>query len=86
MVENPDNGINTKFPLPFFLMVMGYTLILIIDKVLFDTHVILDDGHDHHNEPGVLQRSIAHAIKQSMSGGGGAEVRVSQVQIENALK
>ena len=77
--EDPDSGITTKFPLPFFLMVSGYTLILVIDKVLFDTHVILEDGHGHkENEPGVLRRSITNAIRQSMAGEG-AEVRVSQV-------
>ena len=45
---------DSKFPMPFFLMVCGYTLILIIDKVLFDTHVILGDDHGdeghHHKE------------------------------------
>ena len=79
MVENGD--VNTTFPLPFFLMVAGYTLILIIDKVLFDTHVILDDhgdGHGHGDNGGsvILQKSIAHAIKQSMAGHG-ADVRIS---------
>lgn len=37
-----------SFPLPFLLMVLGYTFILIIDKVLFDAHDILD-GHDQHH-------------------------------------
>ena len=37
---------NTDFPMPFFILVLGYTLILIIDKVAFDTHAILD-GHVH---------------------------------------
>lgn len=35
-----------EFPLPFLLVVAGYTFILIIDKVLFDAHDILDN-HQH---------------------------------------
>jgi zinc transporter ZupT len=34
------------FPLPYFLMFCGYTLILVIDKVLFDTHALFDHEHD----------------------------------------
>lgn len=34
------------FPLPEFLVFCGYTLILIIDKVMFDTHALFDDGSD----------------------------------------
>jgi zinc transporter 1/2/3 len=37
-----------KFPLPFLLMVLGYTLILTIDKVLFDSHEIFEHGGDDH--------------------------------------
>lgn len=35
------------FPLPEALAFAGYTIILILDKILFDTHAILDqmDGH-----------------------------------------
>lgn len=54
-----------SFPLPFLLMVLGYTLILIIDKVLFDAHDILDGGHDHHaTDPIVKRASII--LRQSM--------------------
>lgn len=37
------------FPLPEALIFVGYTLILIIDKVLFDTHALFDN-HDHDGE------------------------------------
>ena len=63
--EMSDSGdVTTKLPLPFFLMIAGYTLILIIDKVLFDTHVIFDDHGDEHGRGDVggsivVQRSIA---------------------------
>ena len=35
------------FPLPFVLVFVGYFLLLLIDKVLFDTHSLMDHGHDH---------------------------------------
>ena len=35
--DNPD-GYDTTLPLPFGLLVSGYTLILLIDRVLFDVH------------------------------------------------
>jgi zinc transporter ZupT len=41
--HNPDHVL----PLPTLLMVGGYTLILIIDKVLFDTHSLFADDHGH---------------------------------------
>ena len=36
----------SQFPLPFVLVLVGYSLILLIDKVITDTH----SGHesDHH--------------------------------------
>ena len=41
-------GVEDPFPLPYFLMFCGYTLILLIDKVLFDTHSLFDDHDDDH--------------------------------------
>ena len=38
------------FPLPELLIFFGYTFILVIDKVLFDTHALFD--HDHGEEGG----------------------------------
>ena len=37
-----------EFPLPFLLLVCGYTLILVIDRVLFDAHS--DDDEDDHSK------------------------------------
>tara|TARA_B110000285_G_C14621123_1_gene379188 strand:+ start:29 stop:259 length:231 start_codon:yes stop_codon:yes gene_type:complete len=37
----PEKANLTLFPLPEFCLFMGYTLILTIDKVLFDTHGLL---------------------------------------------
>lgn len=40
------------FPLPELLVFCGYTIILIIDKVLFDTHALFaEDGHGHNHDP-----------------------------------
>ncbi len=42
------------FPLPFALLIAGYTLILLIDKILFDPHKMMGDhghGHGHAHEP-----------------------------------
>ena len=43
--------------MPFLLLVCGYSFILIIDKVLFDTHAILghdgDDDHGHAEAEGL---------------------------------
>ena len=42
------------FPLPECLAFAGYTLILILDKVMFDTHALFDDHdneHGHVNDP-----------------------------------
>ncbi len=36
-----------KFPLPFVLVFAGYTFILLVDKVMFDSHALFDHGHGH---------------------------------------
>jgi zinc transporter ZupT len=50
------------FPLPYFLMFCGYTMILILDKVLFDTHALFET-----NESNVLidpvDKKLAASIK-----------------------
>jgi len=43
-----DDGVEEPFPLPYLLLFFGYTFILIIDKVLFDTHSLFD--HDENDE------------------------------------
>ena len=37
------------FPLPELLAFSGYTIILVLDKVLFDTHALFDHDDDSHN-------------------------------------
>lgn len=42
------------FPLPFALAFAGYAFILLIDKVIFDTHSLMDGGHGHHHGHGTM--------------------------------
>ena len=65
--ELPRNEeLDKIFPLPEMLTFIGYTLILILDKVLFDTHSLFDDhGHGHaHNDPAAA--NLEHNLRASM--------------------
>lgn len=48
-----EEGEDESFPWPFFAAVCSYSLILFIDKVLFDTHSnnVFGHGHGGPNEP-----------------------------------
>jgi zinc transporter ZupT len=53
------------FPLPFALVFLGYAFILLIDKVVFDTHSLVD-GHDHNNHGhDLVQENFVHNVKSS---------------------
>lgn len=41
------------FPLPYLLVFVGYTIILLLDKVLFDTHVLFEGEELGHTDPAV---------------------------------
>lgn len=83
----PLNQGNEKiFPLPELLIFTGYTIILIIDKVLFDTHALFahDDhegGHAHDADPASakletnLKASMARSAQLAQKG----DVKASQV-------
>jgi len=61
---NPDNS--EPFPLPYFLMFCGYTLILVIDKVMFDTHALFE--HEHGEglvDP--VDKKLSASIKRSFA-------------------
>jgi zinc transporter ZupT len=56
------------FPLPELMIFCGYTFILIIDKVLFDTHALFEHDHDgehDHNDPAEQQFEVS--VKASMA-------------------
>lgn len=38
------------FPLPFVLVFAGYSFILLIDRVMFDSHALFEHGDDHGHE------------------------------------
>ena len=40
-----EEGIEGGFPLPFLIVIAGYGLMLLLDRVLFDAHVGHDDDH-----------------------------------------
>jgi zinc transporter ZupT len=90
IAKNPDH----IFPLPTVLVVTGYTLILVLDKVLFDTHALFshddhdDDGHHEAIDPAEkkfrenLRASFAN-IKEAELSNNPESVRRSMIQ-ENA--
>ena len=80
--EEVKDQFTTPLPFPFLLLVTGYTLILIIDKVLFDTHAILGHDDDHDGAASQLRKSVASIIRQSQVDGG----KLSGVGLENALR
>ena len=67
MIEGWTNYIQTEkvFPLPEALCLGGYTLILVLDKVLFDTHSLFDDhGHEH---PDPAEIKFQKNLKESLT-------------------
>lgn len=57
------------FPLPFFLAFCGYAFILMVDKVMFDSHALVhgEHGHDHdhseHHEDHDHEKELGHDHK-----------------------
>jgi zinc transporter ZupT len=45
------------FPLPYLLIFVGYTFILLIDKVVFDSHALMDGDHGHAHGAAVADKS-----------------------------
>lgn len=57
------DGEEHAFPLPFILVFAGYTFILLIDRVMFDSHSLFDHGHGHghgHGDHGHGHGDHAH--------------------------
>lgn len=44
-VEPGEEEAEPPVPLPFILVFCGYTFILLVDKVMFDSHALFDHGH-----------------------------------------
>lgn len=86
-----DQGKGAEFPAPFLFAISGYTLMLVLDKVLFDAHPLgTEDDHDHINPAGgsfpavnVEKLSLVEQVRQSITN---HSVGASNVEIEKALK
>ena len=60
------------WPMPYFLVFVGYSAILLIDKVVFDTHALVGhDGHDH------VHHSFANLEAKQQNG---AQINTSDVE------
>ena len=78
-------GTEEVFPLPELLCFLGYTLILVLDKVLFDSHALFEADHNGR-DPAVakLSQKIAEQAEKSHSLGPNAteeEVRASKAEV-----
>ena len=64
-----EEGVDSPFPLPYMLVFCGYTLVLIIDKVMFDSHALLEGpdghGHGHGHGHGGHDEEASHAHNDS---------------------
>lgn len=55
-------GCAEPYPLPFLLIVLGYTLILLLDKVVFDANTFLNnDEISQCDQKDVVRRSLTKA-------------------------
>ena len=62
--EDESNGVKV-FPLPYLIFFCGYTLILVIDRVLFDSHALFeDDHHGGHTDP--AEEKLMDVAKKSV--------------------
>lgn len=52
------------FPFPYFMVFLGYTFILLIDKVMFDSH-----GGAHNHEDDLIRESFRRSIMGSRNRG-----------------
>lgn len=58
MLQEEEEGHNhSTLPLPQIMLFVGYTLILLVDRVLFDTHGMLD-AEEHHRKEMVHSDSV----------------------------
>jgi zinc transporter ZupT len=81
--HDPDHVL----PLPTILVVTGYTIILIIDKVLFDTHSLFADDHGHgggdgHDHPSKAEDKFRENLRASFATLAQAEQRGNRQSID----
>jgi len=78
------------FPLPEVLCFAGYTIILVLDKVLFDTHALFDHDDDHPVDPAdaMLQKNVRASMARIQSmpeNATTAEIKASQVELRASM-
>jgi hypothetical protein len=61
-VENIHEMLELGFPLPYFMVFAGYTFILLIDKVIFDSHS-LDHGAHNPVKDSIMRASYSTSRK-----------------------
>lgn len=93
-----NEGKEKIFPLPEALIFGGYTFILIIDKVLFDTHALFDHDHEgaEHSDPAEmkletnLKASMVRAQQNAEMANDPAQLKRSRIEqkedMEGAMK
>ena len=75
---------DSSFPLPYLLVFAGYTLILIIDKVLFDTQALF--GDEETDAPvDSADKKFEASIKTSMAQLSAAEATGDKVNIRKTM-
>lgn len=78
------HGDEEIFPLPFVLVFVGYFLLLLIDKVLFDTHSLMDHGQGHEHGPEEsphVHSSFVKIAKQQKEGN-----KINQSDLDDSIK
>ena len=81
----PMNEGKEPFPLPEVLIFVGYTIILVIDKVLFDTHALFEHDHggeDHtHVDPATskLEKNLRASMAASAAMAEAGNLRASRI-------
>ncbi|CAI2373214.1 unnamed protein product [Moneuplotes crassus] len=69
LTHGDDDDDDDPFPLPFVLTFVGYAFILLIDKVIFDTHSLLGDhqhGHGHAIDTEHKDMSKKHLLEEDV--------------------
>jgi zinc transporter ZupT len=80
-----NEGKEKIFPLPELLIFCGYTFILVIDKVLFDTHALFEhdhgDGHHESHDPAAvkLEINLKASMAKSAALATGGNVKASRI-------
>mmetsp|Transcript_17023 Transcript_17023/g.14962 ORF Transcript_17023/g.14962 Transcript_17023/m.14962 type:complete len:187 (+) Transcript_17023:286-846(+) len=64
--DNIHEFLELGFPLPYFLVFIGYTFILLIDKVMFDSHALVHD-HDENKWRESFRKSLIDSNSRKRS-------------------